>query len=90
MQLDVRQGIHVLTLTNTRDDNENALTTNVMNDYLAALDEVESFSGNTALLITCEHEKTFSTGINLEWLNSQDDMSKKQFGDAFNLSLIHI
>ena len=66
MQLDFRQGIHVLTLTNTRDGNENTLTTNVMNDYLAALDEVESFSGNTALLITCEHEKTFSTGINLE------------------------
>ena len=44
MQLDVRQGIHVLTLTNTRDGNENTLTTNVMNDYLAALDEVESFS----------------------------------------------
>ena len=48
MQLDVRQGIHVLTLTNTRDDNENTLTTNVMNDYSAALDEVESLSGKSA------------------------------------------
>ena len=90
MRLDFKHGIHVLTLTNTRDGNENTLTTNVMNDYLAALDEVESFSGNTALLITCEHEKTFSTGINLEWLNSQDDRSKKQFGDAFNTVLCRI
>ena len=90
MELDVRQGVHVLTLTNTRDGNENTLTTNVMNEYLAALDEVENFSGNTALLITCEHEKTFSTGINLEWLNSQDDNGRKQFEDAFHAVLCRI
>ena len=38
MELDVRQGIHVLTLTDTENGNENTLTTEVMNDYLAALD----------------------------------------------------
>ena len=90
MELDVRQGIHVLTLTDTENGNENTLTTEVMNDYLAALDEVESYPGNTALLITCEHEKTFSTGINLVWLNAQNAAGKQQFLDLFNTVLCRI
>ena len=90
MELEIKQGIHVLTLTNTSNSNENTLTTEVMNDYLAALDEVENYRGNTALLITCKHEKTFSTGINLTWLNVQDEASRKQFGDAFNTVLCRI
>ncbi len=90
MELDVRQGIHVLTLTDTENGNENTLTTEVMNDYLAALDEVESYPGNTALLITCEHEKTFSTGINLVWLNAQNAAGKQQFVDLFNTVLCRI
>ena len=77
MQLDIRQGIHVLTLTNTENGNENTLTTEVLNEYLTALDEVESYQGNTALMITCEHEKTFSTGINLDWLNAQNEAGKQ-------------
>lgn len=90
MELDVRQGIHVLTLTDTENGNENTLTTEVMNDYLAALDEVESYQGNTALMITCEHEKTFSTGINLDWLNAQNEAGKQQFSDLFNTVLCRI
>ena len=50
-----------------------------MNEYLAALDEVESYEGNTALLITCEHEKTFSTGINLPWLIAESEQGRKAF-----------
>ena len=90
MKLDIRQGIHVLTLTNTQNGNENTLTTEVMHDYLAALDEIECYEGNTALMLTCEHEKTFSTGIDLVWLHAQDDAAKQQFSDAFNTVLCRI
>ncbi len=70
MKLEVKDGIHVLTLTNN--DNENRFNQEVMEEYLAAFDEVEAYEGNTALLITCEHEKTFSTGIDLNWLMNVD------------------
>ena len=69
MRLDLQDGIHILTLTNG--DGENTFTLDVLNEYLAAFDVIDQFQGNTALLIRCEHEKTFSTGINLAWLRDQ-------------------
>ncbi len=66
MELTVKEGIHVLTLTNN--EGENRFTLDVMKEYLAAFDVVEAYEGNTALLVTCEHQKTFSTGIDLNWL----------------------
>lgn len=69
MKLELKDGVHVLTLTDGA--NENKLTMDVVREYIAKLDEVASFEGNTALMITCEHEKTFSTGINLEWMLTQ-------------------
>ena len=69
MQLELRDSVHVLTLTNN--DNENKFNMDVMAEYSAALDTVAAYEGNTALLITCEHEKTFSTGIDLAWLMSE-------------------
>lgn len=77
MTLDVRDGVHVLTLTNN--EKENAFTMDVIDEYHAQLDAAEAYEGNTALLITCEHEKTFSTGINLEWLMSQSPDSVSAF-----------
>jgi len=77
MTLEVKEEIHVLTLTNN--ENENTFTLEVMQEYLAAFDAVEKYKGNTALLICCEHEKTFSTGINLGWLMEQPNEGKKAF-----------
>ena len=77
MILAVKDGIHVLTLINN--DNENKLNLDVMHEYQAALDEVEAYEGNTALLITCEHEKTFSTGIALEWLIQCTEEQRAEF-----------
>jgi enoyl-CoA hydratase/carnithine racemase len=77
MSLAVKEGVHVLTLTNN--DNENKLNLDVINEYLAALDVVEAYQGNTALLVTCEHEKTFSTGIDLEWLIGCDEEQRAEF-----------
>ena len=51
MDLRVEDGIHILTLTNG--DNDNTFTLDVLKEYLAAFDEIESYKGNTALVIIC-------------------------------------
>ena len=66
MELTVDNGIHILTLTNG--DNENKLNLDVIKEYHQHIDSVEAYEGNTALVLTCDHEKTFSTGIDLQWL----------------------
>lgn len=58
--------VHVLSLTNH--DHENKFSQSVMEEYLSAFDIVDAYVGNTALLIRCDHPKTFSTGIDLEWM----------------------
>ena len=55
MNLQLRDDVHILTLTNTDNGGDNRLTTEVVSEYLAALDTVEQYQGNTALLLTCEH-----------------------------------
>lgn len=69
MQLELVGDVHRLTLTNG--DHDNLLTIDVLNEYLQALKQVTEYEGNTALLITCHHEKTWSNGINLEWLMAE-------------------
>lgn len=88
MQLAVNDGVHVLTLTNN--DHENKFNLDVIQEYLTALDSVEAFDGNTALLITCEHEKTFSTGIDLEWMLVQDEQQRDQFVKALETLLCRL
>ena len=77
MTLEHKDGIHVLTLTNN--ENENQLTQDVANEYLQAFETIEKYKGKTALLITCEAPKTFSTGINLQWLMKQNYDGQKKF-----------
>ena len=47
MTMDNKQRIHALILTNTQNDNDNTLTTEVFNEYLQALNEVESCQKKT-------------------------------------------
>jgi len=77
MTLEVKDGIHLLNLDNG--DTGNTFNLEVIQEYLAALDEVERYEGNTALMITCDHAKTFSTGINLEWLLAQPEAGINEF-----------
>ena len=88
MKLEVKENVHVLTLTNN--DNENKFTLDVMQEYLAALDAVESYQGDTALLICCEHEKTFSTGINLDWLIGETPEQQGAFVKALETVLFRL
>lgn len=88
MDLRFEDGIHQLTLTNG--DAGNALTTPVFEEYIAAFEEVKSFKGNTALLVTSDHEKTFSTGIDLQWLMQQDADGMNKFSAAVSRSLLEL
>ena len=88
MQLEVKQGVHVLSLTNH--EHENMLNMDVMNEYLSVFDQVDSYKGNTALLIRCEHEKTFSTGIDLEWLMQESPEDKQAFVRAMETMLYRL
>mgnify|MGYP000998499172 FL=1 len=53
MNLKLIDGVHILTLTNAENGGDNRLTTEVVAEYLTALDTVEQYRGNTALLLTC-------------------------------------
>lgn len=80
MNLTLEDGIHILTLTNG--DNENAFTLDVLQEYLAAFDQAEQYVGNTALVITSDHPKTWSNGINLPWMMAQKGDDFKKFVDT--------
>lgn len=69
MQLTREGTVHRLTLTNG--EFENRLTTDVLIEYEAALDELEAAEGNTALVVTSSDPKFFCNGINLRWLQEQ-------------------
>ena len=90
MNLQLVDDIHILTLTNADNGGDNRLTTKVIGEYFAALDIVEKYQGNTALVLTCEHEKTFCTGINLDWLTQQNDAGRQQFFVAFETFLCRL
>ena len=90
MNLQLRDDVHILTLTNTDNGGDNRLTTEVVSEYLAALDTVEQYQGNTALLLTCEHERTFSTGINLDWIKQLDDADHREFSTVFEILLCRL
>ena len=90
MNLQLVDDIHILTLTNADNGGDNRLTTKVIDEYFAALDIVEKYQGNTALVLTCEHDKTFCTGINLDWLTQQNDAGRQQFFVAFETLLCRL
>ena len=90
MNLQLTDGVHILTLTNAENGGDNRLTTEVVEEYLAALDIVEQYQGNTALLLTCSHEKTFCTGINLDWLLPLNDADRREFTAAFETLLCRL
>jgi len=87
MNLQLQDDVHILTLTNADNGCDNRLTTQIVGEYLAALDTVEQYKGNTALLLTCEHEKTFSTGINLDWMMQLGDADRREFSTVFETLL---
>ena len=77
MNLEQIDNVHVLSLTNH--DHENKFNQSVMEEYLSAFDAVDAYVGNTSLLICCENPKTFSTGIDLQWMMALSDEGRALF-----------
>jgi enoyl-CoA hydratase/carnithine racemase len=57
---------HVATIT--LNDGENRFNPGFLDAFLKVLDEIESATDATTLVVTSSHEKIFSNGIDLEWL----------------------
>ncbi len=68
----------------TLKDNENCFNPNFLNAYLSILDEIEKKTEALTLIVTSDHEKIFSNGIDLQWLlpviqNNDSDQAKSFF-----------
>lgn len=70
--------VYILRLING--DKANTFTEDVINEYNAVLDELETSTGNTALLITSTDSKFWSNGINLEWIMTKPASYWSMFG----------
>ena len=69
MRLEKQENVYLLTLTNS--ERANPLTDAVLDEYHAALDEVEAGKDNAALVIASADPKFFSNGIDLEYIQSK-------------------
>ena len=89
MNLELKDGVHVLTLTNNSE--ENNFTLDVLNEYLDAFKQVEEYKGATSLLITCEDAKTFTNGINLKWfMGAASTEDRLAFPDTIDKVLVQL
>ncbi len=74
-ELEQKSDVFILTMTNK----DNTFTIDILNELNALITEVENYQGNTALLITSNYEKTWSTGINLDWYLPLSTEDKAKF-----------
>ena len=58
--------------------------------FCPPLDQVEAYDGNTALVITSDHEKTFTTGIRLDWLVTLSAEQRAEFINLFERVLVSL
>jgi Delta3-Delta2-enoyl-CoA isomerase len=64
MTYEVDEHVAALTLS----DGENRFNPDFLNAFIDVLDEVETATAATTLVVTSSHEKIFCNGIDLEWL----------------------
>ncbi|MBU0992583.1 MAG: enoyl-CoA hydratase/isomerase family protein [Proteobacteria bacterium] len=87
---DLKKEDSVFILTMINGDKDNTFTIDFFNELNACLDTVEKSLGNTSMVLTSSHPKTWSTGINLDWLMTQSADQAKAFVNAFDLTLIRL
>jgi enoyl-CoA hydratase/carnithine racemase len=66
----------------------NAFTDEVINEHHRVLDEIESSTGSGAVILTSSHPKTWTQGINLEWLVTKPQEYFPQFKELMDGFLI--
>lgn len=69
--------IYVVTMNDR--ENNNTFSAKVIEQHHAVLNELESVTGNCAVVITSSDPKTWSQGINLPWLQAQSPIYWSEF-----------
>ncbi|MDQ5987057.1 MAG: Fatty acid oxidation complex subunit alpha [Syntrophus sp. SKADARSKE-3] len=82
MELSLLDNVHVLTLTNGME--ENRFTEDIIHEYFNVLDRLESFEGNTALVVTSNDSKFWCNGINLNWFLNQPQSYYMKLADLLD------
>ena len=78
--------VYVVTMVNV--EGNNTYTDEVLAEHHTILDEIESSSGNCAVVLTSNHPKTWCQGINLEWLVTKPHTYFPEFKDLMDKFLI--
>lgn len=85
LELTKENSVYVLTMTNG--EKANTFTADVLEEYHEILGQIEKDT-NAALVLTSNHDKYWSNGINLDWLVVQPTSYHQEFAgllDAFYL-----
>jgi Delta3-Delta2-enoyl-CoA isomerase len=82
MELKKEGNVYILSLTNG--EKANTFTEDVIGEYNAILDELETAPGNAALVITSTDPKFWSNGINLEWIITKPANYLMQFASMLD------
>ncbi len=72
MSLDLKDGVYSLNF-GSEENKANTLTEEVMDEFIAAFDEIEASKEATALVITSSNPKFWCAGLDLNWLKTKPD-----------------
>lgn len=88
--LEIIQHDNVAELRMTDAENDNTVHPDALVEWHKALDAIEADENTSALLITSSSEKTFSTGINLPWVQKQTPEGFMAFVADFDKLLLRL
>ncbi|MDQ7785457.1 MAG: enoyl-CoA hydratase/isomerase family protein [Desulfomonilaceae bacterium] len=86
--LDLKKEGSVFVVTMCDQEGANTYTDEVISEHHRVLDEIESSKGSAAVVLTSSHPKSWTQGINLEWLVTQPPEYFPQFKDLMDGFLI--
>lgn len=86
--LDLKKDGTIFVVTMCDQVGANTFTDEVINEHHRVLDEIESSTGSGAVILTSSHPKTWTQGINLEWLVTKPQEYFPQFKDLMDGFLI--
>lgn len=86
--LDIKKDGSIFVVTMCDHEGTNRFTEDVIREHLRVLDEIESSTGSGAVILTSSHPKTWTQGINLEWLLTQPQEYFPGFKDLMDDFLV--
>jgi Delta3-Delta2-enoyl-CoA isomerase len=86
--LDLKKDGSVFVVTMCDEKGANTYTDEVIKEHHRVLDEIESSTGSGAVILTSSHPKSWTQGINLEWLATKSPEYFPQFKDIMDGFLI--